>query len=212
MKLFSFFKKNRKKPKQKYKLNVIQTESQFIVKGIFNLENYFAQELWVFSRDTNIGYKVGKIKPANEFVFNVSLDTLFDILESNYGNVYDWYFKILRPYSSLSEAKKESDNIKLVEKNGEKYTEYFIRVGRFQDTKIEGLSFYYQKDNYLINYLTTKGNLSLVINSQPGSPTKVQIEKVKKNKDTLKIQGKLITRKSILNNVKVVLKGRETTP
>jgi len=211
MKLFSFFKKNKKKPKQKYKLNVTQRQNHFRIKGIFNSENYFAQELWLFSRDTNVGYKMKEIKPTNEFEFNVSLDTLFDMLESAYDNVYDWYFKILRPYSSLSEAKKESNNIKLVDKNGEMYAEYFIRIGRFQHTKIEGLSFFYQKNNYLINYLTTKGNLSLVINTQPDSPTKIQIDKVKKNKDTLKIQGKLFTRNSIVNNGEVVLKGRETT-
>src|SRR5699024_11797765 len=99
-----------------------------------------------------------EIKPTNEFEFNVSLDTLFDMLESAYDNVYDWYFKILRPYSSLSEAKKESNNIKLVDKNGEMYAEYFIRIGRIQHTKIEVLSFFYLKKNYLIYLLINKWN------------------------------------------------------
>src|SRR5699024_4537487 len=92
---------------------------------------------------------------------------------------------------------------------GVEYGEYFIRCGRFENTYIDDLTFYYEGENFLIPYITTKGNISLAYNQETGSPTKIQIDKVKEKRDKLHTEGKLFTRNSVMNGGKIVLKGRE---
>lgn len=210
MQLFSWFKKNKtKKKKLKQRIDIHQNQNNLEISGFFNQENYTASELWIFSREESSGFQISQIKPSNDFVFHVSLDSLIEVLKGSDGVVYDWYFKIRTPYAELGETKKEAKQIKLIEENGEMYAEYFIRFGRFQNTNIEGLSFYHKDENFILNYITTKGNLSLTLNSEPDSPTKIQIEKVKRRKSALKIEGKVFSRNSTINNGEIILKGRE---
>src|SRR5699024_9767369 len=68
---------------------------------------------------------------------------------------------------------------------------------------------YYEGQNFIIPYIKTKGHISLAYNQETGSPTNLQIDKVKAKRDTLHIEGKLFTRNSVINGGKIVLKGRE---
>lgn len=210
MKLFSWFRKDKTRKKLKYKVKIVQKQDELKISGIFNKENYHVKELWLFTREDTEGIKVREIAPTNEFEFDVSLGELINLLNGKQEVTFNWYFKIRTPYTELNEAKKESSDIKLVEENSVMYAEYFIRLGRFQHTKIEGLTFYFKNNDSLINYVTTKGNLSLTLNNEPNSPTRIQIDKVKRANSTLKIDGKLFTRNALINTGEVVLEGRET--
>ncbi|OZU88371.1 hypothetical protein CIL03_12025 [Virgibacillus indicus] len=211
MKLFSWFKKSKTKKKVKYKVEILQDQGKLKIEGIFNKERYYAKELWLFFRgEETKEIKVSEINPTNKFKFVISLDELLKLLKENNETTYDWYFKIRTPYSELSSTKKDTGQIKLIEENNEKYVEYFIRCGRFQYTNIEGLSYYHKEEDSIINYITTKGNLSLTINNEPDSPTKIQIDKVKKLNNILRLEGKIFSRNSKINNGEVVLKGRDT--
>src|SRR5699024_3032657 len=123
--------------------------------------------------------------------------------------IFNFYFKIKRPVSELSDKQMNSDKIVFTEENGEPYAEYFICCGRFENTYIDDLTFYYVGDNFLIPYITTKGNISLAYNRETDSPTRIQIDKVKTKRDTMHVEGKLFTRNSVIKGGKVVLKGRE---
>src|SRR5699024_4796326 len=144
--------------------------------------------------------KVDEIEPANNFLFKVQLDSLMELLRNKPENTYNWFFKIRTPYSELTQTRKEESDIKLIDKDGQMYAEYFIRCGRFQYTEINGLSFYYQNEDSIINYITTKGNLSLTVNNEPDSPTRLQIDKVKKKNNTLQVEGIMFTRNALINN------------
>ncbi|MGY0691302.1 CDP-glycerol glycerophosphotransferase family protein [Virgibacillus sp. FSP13] len=218
MKLFALFNKRKKKQKKKlkYNLDINQNKDNLKLTGSLSKESYTVSELWLFSREERKGHKVDESNHStNEFEFNVSLDKLLAKLENESENesqnIFDWYIKVIAPYSELAEAKKEDDNVKLIEKDDELTAEYYLRFGRFQHTQINELSFYYKEDDYLINYLTQKGNLSVTVNNEPDSPTRIQVEKVKSQKSKLKIEGKIFTRNSLVKNADLVLKGRDTS-
>ncbi len=188
MNLFRFLKlKNNnqhKKKKLKQQIEIIQNGAQVTVSGVFNKDNYQTNELWLISRDGERSMKVSETSPTNNFKFIYNMEELVDNLPKYNGDTYDYYFKVRTPLSQLSKAKREDDrNLKIVEGNDDLYAEYFIRCGRFQSTNIQGLKYVNKADHTLINYITTKGNFSLVFNGAPESPTKLQIDTFKrKNK------------------------------
>ncbi|WP_188454994.1 CDP-glycerol glycerophosphotransferase family protein [Virgibacillus oceani] len=214
MKLLSLLKKRFKKSneKLKYKLSIVQTQKTLNITGMFYKENYLGKELWLFERNNgDESFKLDEINPSESFSFSVSLKDLINRVKLEDGTTYDWHVKIRRPYAELSEAKKESKQIMLVEENDVRYAEYFIRLGRFQYTNIDNLNFYYEQENHLINYLTEKGNLSLIVNGEPDAPTRLQIDKVKAGNGKYAIQGKMFTRNSLIKHAEIVLMGRDSS-
>src|SRR5690625_4391934 len=211
MNLLSLFKKNNKKNKIKHELNITMSDKVLTFSGLFNREHYHATELWLFSREDNVGYKLASQEPSQKFEFQVELKDLMFVLSENgiEEELLDFHFKIKRPVSELSEKKLNSDKVHFTEENGVQFGEYYIRGGRFEHSYIDEMTFHYEEENFLIPYITTKGNLSLAYNREPSSPTKLQIDKVRRNRDTLFIEGKLFTRNSIIKDGKVILKGRE---
>lgn len=211
MNLLSLFKKNNKKNKIKHELNITMSDKALTFSGLFNREHYYATELWLFSREDNRSYMLSSQVPSQKFEFQVELKDIMSVLSeySTEEELLDFYFKIKRPISELSEKQLNSDKVHFTEENGIQYGEYYIRGGRFEHSYIDEMTFYYEGENFIIPYITTRGNLSLAFNREPSSPTKLQIDKVRRNRDTLFIEGKLFTRNSIIKDGKVILKGRE---
>lgn len=213
MKFSSLFKTNKKKKKTNIKqsLNVIQVNNELRIMGSFDKEHYFTNELWLISRNGEKKYKVAKINPTNDFKYIINLNELVKLLESNEEEVFDWYFKIRNPYFQLKESTKKRDDLNIIEEKEGPIAEYFIRCGRFLNTSIKGLDFYkFGNNNFLMNYVTKKGNLSLVCNNIPDTPTKIQIDKTKKRFNKFILEGKIFTRNSLINKGEVVLKGRDS--
>lgn len=208
--LLSRFKNKKQTKKLKYQLLVMQKNNTLTISGVFNKEKYSAKELWLFSRETKSRYKISEISPSNKFEFSVSLDDLLTLLKEEQEERFDWFFKITRPFSELSLTAQENENVEITEVDGEMYAEYFIRCGRFQHTKMEGLTFHFQKEDSIINYITEKGNLSVTINNEIGSPIKNQIDKLKRSDGKLKIEGKIFTKNARINKGEIVARGRET--
>lgn len=204
-------KKTKPKPKLKQRLDIIQDANTLRIAGAFRREDFTAKQLWLFSRDEEVKkHQIAEITPSNSFNFEVPLEKLTDLLKENDGETFDWYFKVRTLYDSITHSRKESDDLKLVEENDVLYVEYFIRLGRFQETRIEGLEFYTQDDFSLINYISTKGNLSIIVNAEPDSPIRLQIDKAKKRNQTLRLEGKIFSRNSIIQDGEIVLVGRDT--
>ncbi|MCG1028150.1 CDP-glycerol glycerophosphotransferase family protein [Virgibacillus halodenitrificans] len=207
--MFSFWKKKKRKVKIKHSVKYIQEKDTFHISGFFNKEKYYSKELWLFSRERDQAIKIAEMEMNQNFDFNIDLPYLIEVLPKDVEGSYDWYFKIRTTYENLSEAKKSSEQIKLIEEGGERFAEYFVRCGRFKNTYKEGLSFYKKDGQSIIIYITTKGNLSLSLNGEPDSPTKIQIDKFQTRSNNFIIKGKLFTRNSVINNVQIVLRGRE---
>lgn len=204
-------KKKIKKPKNKYILQITQNGNELQISGHFRKTHYKAKELWLFSKKGPERIKVASISPNNQFTFKIDLHQLMDDLRKNTtDHSFNWFIKIRTPLTEISDQACNNDKIEVVGENGEKYAEYFIRLGRFQQTDIKGLGFYKKDDNYLINYITIKGNLSLLLNEEPNAPVKLQIDRIKSKKGIIKIEGKIFTRNSLINDAELILKGRET--
>lgn len=196
--------------KLKANIKYIQKGESFYVSGFFNRENFQAQELWLFSREKDDKLKVDKITANNEFEFEVNLESLFQKLSDFGEGNYDWYFKICTPLNFVPESRREDPELVIIDIDDTLYAEYFIRCGRFEHTETDGLQYYHKNEDRILNYITVKGNLSLVYNMEPESPTKLQIDKVKKRPKKLIIEGKLFTRNSKILMGQFLLKGRDT--
>ncbi|MFS0647400.1 CDP-glycerol glycerophosphotransferase family protein [Siminovitchia sp. 179-K 8D1 HS] len=209
MKLISWIKR-KKKQKLKYKLYVSQINDFLTLSGFLSNNNYKVVGLWLVSRDKNVDMEICTVSPSNEFEFKVSLIEVIDKLKGHEDTFYDWYLRIRKKYEDLNPSEQERDDLKVIKLGGVQYGEYLIRCGRFQKTRVEGLTLYFQDDDSIINYLTDKGNLSLIKNKELTVPIKHQIDKIKKEKNGLILEGKLFTKSSMIENGEIVIRGRET--
>src|SRR5690606_20299660 len=90
-----------------------------------------------------------------------------------------------------------------------KYFEYPIRLGRFEETitttmnptVIDGIRFEL--------YKTIKGNISLAINKTVKQETKTQINYLSSKKNKIVFKGKLFTRNQLIEEIELVVIGRE---
>src|SRR5690625_2810089 len=191
MGLLSMFKKTENHNIKK-RINISQIDDHLVFKGSLQ-KNYDVSELWLYCRENGSRIKVSKQQAANNFSFSILLDKLINqIAIDGSTKAYDWFLKV----RSLPEENLELNNgtadIEIVEINGSSYVEYFIRLGRFSNTNIENLSFYYEQGNYIINYMTIKGNLSLLINQEPSSPKNIQ--RSEEHTSELQSRGHLVYR------------------
>ncbi|WP_185830641.1 CDP-glycerol glycerophosphotransferase family protein [Siminovitchia terrae] len=191
----------------KHRINVFQSKGTLTISGLLHSEGNKVLGLCLVSREQNTKIQIGETSPTNDFRFDIHLEELLAELKKQEEDTFDWFLKIRKKLSDLSEEKK---GMEIIEIDGELYTESLIRCGRFQYTKIEGLNYYFQDEDSLITYLTDKGNLTTVINKDIDIPVKNQIDRIQHKSGFLKIEGKLFTRSSVIQNGEVILRGRET--
>lgn len=213
MKIRSLFKRKKKeKIKFKYALQLEQIGSDLAISGQLSKEAFMVREIWLFARQSDERIFIANTNdtPGSYFSFDISLTSLVEKLHANEEELYDWYIKVVTTYDNLGEARKEDKNVKLVDTEDNLYAEYFIRLGRFQHTNVNRLDFIFHHGNTLINYLTIKGNLSLSLNEEPNTPTKIQIDKFKRKNTSLQIEGRLFTRNALIDRTTFVLRGRDS--
>lgn len=199
--------KKKEKNHIKQRIVIRQKDRTLEICGEVGRKDYLVSELWLKSRDEEVSYKIAQIEPNNKFSFNVPLDELLKVLTTKAKvNVFDFFLKIRRPYTNSD----KKNGYELIGTDGQKYVEYFIRLGRFMETDISNLIPYKHKEQFLINYLTIKGNLSLIINEEPMTPINIQIDKIKRSNSTIKLIGKIFTKSSNIVNGRLLLKGRNT--
>jgi CDP-glycerol glycerophosphotransferase len=214
-KLRKTFNKSKGKQKEKLKqsIEIAQEKQKLYMKGQFSKSYYNIEELWLSSRSTDEWIRVKENSlEGHKFDFEVSLENLMTTLISKFtgDHSFDWYIQISVPTSEVGSAAYERLEKKATffEKNQITYARYYIRLGRFQHTKTDALPYYYHNNNSGICYITTKGNLSFLLNAEPDSPTKIQIDTISAEDGSIKLNGKLFTRNSKIENGSLVLKGR----
>ncbi|WNF37326.1 CDP-glycerol glycerophosphotransferase family protein [Bacillaceae bacterium IKA-2] len=203
MKLFS-----KSKGKLKHHLSIKQNKEVLSLAGIFNNEDYLAEELWLFSRNEGEKLKIAEIEPTNKFQFKVDLNKVMEELLMTEESTFDWYVKVRRSYSEIGQKIKDRDDLEIIEENNQKIAKYFIRLGRFENTELDSLPYFYKNSDFLINYITLKGNFSIVLNETLNLEISSQIDKLKTKKNQLIIEGKLFTKNSSIENAEIVLKAR----
>lgn len=211
MSIFSLLKKKNQK-KFKYKLNINQNDNNLIVQGELGDPEYSVSGLWLVSRESHDDkHEVGKQAPSSIFNFSVSLSGILkEIAKEGIEETYDWYLKVKCVEATLSESKRNSADVNFYEEDGERWAEYLLRCGRFQQTFTKPLTPYEKYECSLDNFITTKGNFSLNVNKEAASPVKLQIDAVKSTKGKLYLKGKLFSRSSFINDGKVYVKARNS--
>lgn len=210
MNILNFFKRKKRKPNKRL-LSIEQINDKITLRGGFQKENYYVTEVWLFNRNDNeIGYLMDSQKPSNNFSFNIHFNDVLKLTLKDQLETFDWYFKVRYLASEVSEKRKLTGQIEYVTIDGEVYMEYFIRCGRFYRTYFNDYLTLNNINDSVVNFTTIKGNLSVIVNGEPESPTKIQIDKMKSKKSHLKLEGKLFTRNSIINDVHLNVRGRDT--
>ncbi|MED1468601.1 CDP-glycerol glycerophosphotransferase family protein [Bacillus salipaludis] len=175
---------------------------------------YHVPELWLQPRGEAEGFKIEENSSSgNIFHFKVNLKELLMRVSSSPHSNFDWYLKIRVPLTNISPSalKKLTDKATFIEEDDQRIAEYFIRLGRFQHSRIEGLEFIHIQDAACICYLTKKGNLSITINEQGHIiPPILQVDRLRTSYHTMKVEGKLFTKGSRILAGSLVLKGRDT--
>lgn len=203
--------KNYKKSKPNVKkiINIMQKDDKLIIKGSFHPQIHVT-ELWLVLRNTNIKIKITSQKPNNNFNFDIPLRDLMNVIDpKNEERIYDWYFKVIDFTEEIDTNLQKSSDTDTVKVDGRIYSEVFVRCGRFMDTSVSNLNIFYFQNDYLLNYITVKGGLSLSLNQKPNSKIKKQIDKVKIYNEKMVVEGKLFTRNALIENIKILARSRD---
>ncbi|MCM3585192.1 CDP-glycerol glycerophosphotransferase family protein [Mesobacillus maritimus] len=205
-------KPKRRRSALKHSIHLTQDNGKLSLVGKLGLEHYTVTQLCLAIRDSEEKFTIAENNLSGaQFRFDLSLSSLIEKLcVDDEPKVFDFFLKIKVPTDTLSEKglTKLEDRAEFFEENYRQYAEYFIRLGRFQHTILEGLEYVASPNGRGLCYVTTKGNLSFALNEEPESPTKIQIDFVRKVPNGLKIEGKLFTRNSRILNGKILMKGR----
>ncbi len=212
------FKRNKTgKIKLKQEIEINQSEQMLTIKGKLSKPSYEIEELWLTTRtEKKDWFKISSNSSSvkHHFKYEFSQHELINQLCALYNDEhgFDWYIKINVPVEDLSEKnyKKIEKKATFFERNNIKFASYLIRLGRFSHTKSDQLDYVEYKGHKGICYITTKGNLSFLLNSEPTAPTKIQIDHFSAKSGTLKLDGKLFTRNSSIQKANVVLRGRNS--
>lgn len=212
------FKKKKKKFRLKQELTLLQEQDSLTLHGALSLEHYNVESLWA-ERRTEDKQQIKIAENTSEdkhlFHFQLSLRDLLSRLSTNLlheEETFDWYLRVNVPTSRISEKNYEKlqEKADFFQKDGEEHASYFIRLGRFSQTRRSGLTFITHKDDKGLVYLTTKGNVSFVINGEPKTPTKIQIDRLRSFKEKMELTGKLFSRNSTITSSSFILRGRKS--
>ncbi|OAT81593.1 hypothetical protein A6P54_12525 [Bacillus sp. MKU004] len=206
-------KNNTKNPKLKQEIEITQKNDVLFLKGKLGKENYHVESLYLSSRFNDESIQVSLNESmGNNFDFEVSLRHLIEQLSPYHGkeHTFDWYMHVSVPTAVLNKntVKKLEQTADFFEKNGEVFASYPLRLGRFSHTNRNRLIPVEHSNQKGSCYLTTKGNLSFVLNSDPSTPTRIQIDRLSAKPGYVEINGKLFTRNSEILNASAVLKSR----
>ncbi|MBS4174055.1 CDP-glycerol glycerophosphotransferase family protein [Bacillus sp. FJAT-49736] len=209
--MISFFKKKQAQKIVKHFINIEQNGHSLRINGELTQSSHQVKEIWIISRDSSNEFMLGAIQPSNEFDFHLNFNDIHQQIHSSLPEVYDFYLKVC--ISSRLLSPEEIEN--LMTKKGfrqleqvENDIEYFIRLGRFKQTNINGLATYENGEDFSTPFLTKKGNLSYAYNEKIDVYTKLQIEKVKSQKNHLYLNGRIFTHQSQIISGNLLVKGR----
>jgi CDP-glycerol glycerophosphotransferase len=223
-KLLNKFKNNNRKGnnhknKLKEKITILQDGDTLTFNGKLSKDYYKVEDLWLNSRFNSedwFNVSANQLSDQHHFQYQFSITELIKNVSSKYTEgeqAFDWYVKLSVPVAQLGEKgyRAIENKATFTEKDGETIASYMIRLGRFTHTERGRLAFVEYNDQKGICYLTTKGNLSFLLNGEPDTPTKIQIDHVSVKKGAMDISGKLFTRNSTILHSRIVLKGRNTS-
>ncbi|WP_409302922.1 CDP-glycerol glycerophosphotransferase family protein [Peribacillus sp. SCS-155] len=194
--------------KLRHQLAVSQERGMLKISGEFADESYWAKEVWLKARGEEDLRRVAEEKPSSVFSFHVSLDEGLSMIMTDEPSVYDFYLKIRRPIEAIDLENFDGAKAEFVEEGGNRFAEYFIKLGRFQYMDIEDVYPYESGERRAAVYITKKGNIALLVNQTPAASVKNQIDKLYYRDGKMVIEGQLFTKSSKIVSGQLFVKGR----
>lgn len=208
-KIKSLFTK--KRPRVKQQLIITQDEEQITIEGFIGNQAYTAKELSIQLRGCEKSIRIKNEKDDNHFKFTFNLLENEDLLIMDEG-IYNKALIVAVHESELTE--KQIMNLKTKESTvidiEEKIYYYPLRLGRFKETITNKLKSMNTEEQTARLYKTVKGNVSLAINHIVEQANKIQVDYLKSRKHEIRFGGKLFTRTDKVENVELLLIGRES--
>lgn len=204
-------KKFFKKKKVRQYIEVKQEKNIIYINGLLRYERYKVKQLQFISRFTDKEYQIGCESNSNQFEFKINVNDHPELIGGE--EIYDLYLLVQVSKENFSDKKalKLEETAKSVfDENGNQFYEYPIRLGRFEQTKLDNLRPFIIEGNKYYLYNTVKGNLSLSVNYEIQPQTTVQIDDLKSKRHHIKFDGKLFTKSYQIQKIDLIVVGRET--
>ncbi|KYG30887.1 CDP-glycerol glycerophosphotransferase family protein [Alkalihalobacillus trypoxylicola] len=210
--IFSNLLKRKQKGKGKLSITIKQELDLLTLKGELQKPELQIVELWIQNREeSDRKIRVATQNASNQFDFTVSLKQVLNQISYNDESaVYDWFFKIKCLKESLPKSKELAQDVIYYVEEGLEYTEYFIRCGRFFNTSTYNLNPIQIEGNKVENYITAKGNLSLIKNGSAIKAPKIQIDTVKSKNGKVTLKGHIYSGSSLLEKMELITIGRQS--
>lgn len=201
----------RKKAKLKRYIKIEQRKDSIHIEGFLSNKDYQVKQIWFHSRDDEKGKTFDNMNEGNSFKFCIKLTPGNKLLKIDEG-IYNLFLIVSVHENDLTEKKKINLNNKettYFDESTRRY-EYPIRLGRFQETESEKMESGIVEGKICKLYKTVKGNLSLAINKAVQQEAKTQIDYLKSKRHEIHFGGKLYTRSFKVQEIKLLIIGRES--
>lgn len=206
-----FFRKKRKTRLKKY-LQIAQDKEKILISGSLGNSNYEVRSLQFQIRDEEeLDVNFINQDKDNKFKFEINLTESKEILSIDQG-IYNLYLivRVNENVLSIDQKNKLENKEDALYDEQKGYYEYPIRLGRFEETETAKLEFTVIDDKRCELYKSIKGNISLAINKEVRQVTKIQIDYLKSKKYEIKFGGKLFTRTQEIEQIKLLVIGRDS--
>ncbi|WP_066258932.1 CDP-glycerol glycerophosphotransferase family protein [Neobacillus drentensis] len=200
---------NYNKGKFKKRLEIHQENNILRIKG--ELKGKFkAKEIWLFTPNEDIKFKIAESIPTSIFNFEIDLSKY----EANFqGNEYKFFMLIEAPKKELSEIQynmiKPSASI-LSGHDDEIILEYFIRLGKFEETNYRGLEGFCLGEKSGLIYSTIKNFITLAFDKEINIKPLTRIDNITAQGSKFTIRGQVTTRSFRVSEAFLLISGRET--
>ncbi|GGE54813.1 hypothetical protein GCM10011391_37240 [Pullulanibacillus camelliae] len=198
--------------KLKQCINVYQNDEDLYISGLLSNTNYKVKELRFVSRFDNQVIKVNSAQQDSTFNFKVPVD-IFPEFQNGAEQLYNLFLYVNVPKSIFSEAKGdklEANAEKVIEDNGEKYLEYPIRLGRFENTKTSEFKLIEKNGLSCTLYITNKGNISFAINHELKPNIKLNLSYLHTKNHNIDFGGIVYSKNSKICAAELSIIGRES--
>jgi len=199
--------KKYKNIESKQRLEIEQLNEIVKIKGLLGRPNFIVNKLRFVSRSTENIFEFNNHGNSSEFNFEINLRNHLMGEE----DIYDLYLVVKTKSDLISKnvldrlKKKYSDTMRDID---EENIEFPIRLGNFLETDIKYMEHTLYENKYYLRP-TIKGNISLYINKEIQPKVSHHINTFESKIDTAILNGRLLTYGSKINDMKLIISGRD---
>src|SRR5690625_1033030 len=193
----------------KKSVNIKQDNNHIIINGSVSDHTYKIKDLCFTNEESKISFSVPNQKNKGDFYYDINIKKEFNEVVQKEGVFrLDIIVQIYKKNITKNRIKKIKSKKSFLNET-EDFLEYYIRLGRFEETVTDKLNPTIINGNSFTLYKTIKGNLSLAVNKSINQKFTTNIESIISKKNTIKFSGKLLTKTYKIKTIELIVSGRE---